>query len=92
MSLLSLRRRFARYCEEPTAELPAPGPFPTARRQLAATVIFVTILTVVIWLLDRGYSADAAVGAVTGAGGVAATVASRLAGTRPGNGPGTGPE
>jgi hypothetical protein len=92
MPLLSLRRRSARHCEEPAAELPAPGPFPAARRQPAITVIFVAVLAVVIWLLDRGYSADAAVGAVAGAGGVAAAIASRLAGQQPGDEPGIGPE
>ena len=86
MSLLPLRRWSARHHEERTGQLPAPGPFPAARRPLAATVIFVVVLVVVVWLLDRGYSADAAVGAVAGAGAVAAAIASRLAGTQPGDG------
>ena len=46
-------------------------------------MIFVVILVVVVWLLDRGYSADAAVGAVAGAGAVAAAIASRLGRTQP---------
>lgn len=86
MSLLPLRRWSARHLEEQTGQLPAPGPFPAAWRPLAATVIFVVVLVVVVLLLDRGYSADAAVGAVAGAGAVAAAIASRLAGTQPGDG------
>ena len=84
MSLLSPRCWFARHHEERTGQLPAPGPFPATRRPLAATVIFVVVLVVVVWLLHRGYSADAAVGVVAGAGTVAAAIASRLAGAQPG--------
>jgi hypothetical protein len=92
MSLLPLGRWSTRHYEEQTGKLPAPGPFPAARRPLGATVIFVVVLVVVVWLLDRGYSADAAVGTVAGAGAVAGAIASRLAGTQPADGYGSGLE
>jgi hypothetical protein len=86
MSLLPLRRRSARHHEEPMGELPAPGPFPAARQPQHAIGIFLVVLVVVIWLVAHGYSVDAALGAVAGAGVVAAAVTSRLAGPQPGDG------
>jgi hypothetical protein len=81
MSLTPLRRRTRPHHEEP-AGLPAPGPFPAARPPRHAVVIFVVVLIVMAWLLNRGYSVGIAMETAAGAGVLAAGIASRLADTR----------
>jgi hypothetical protein len=82
MSLLPVRRWPARRLEEPTGQLPAPGPHPSARQPRQAVVIIVVVLAAVAWLLAHGYSAATALGVVAGADALAAGIASRLTRTR----------
>jgi hypothetical protein len=86
MSLLPLRRWAARHHSEPSAELPAPGPFPTAQPTHDANVIIVVVLGVVLWLLAHGYSVATALAALAGVDAFAAAIASQLASKQPRDG------
>jgi hypothetical protein len=61
--------------------LPAPGPYPVARPSWHAIVILVIILVTMGWLLARGYSINAALEAVGGAGALAIALVPCLAGS-----------
>lgn len=79
MSLPMLSRWRTRTREEPAGILPAPGPFPAAQPPLQVIVVFVVVIVTVAWLLAHGYSIQAALEVVAGAGAVTAAIVSGLA-------------
>ncbi len=83
MSLPSWR---ARAPERPAGLLPAPGPYPVAQPSWRSIVIFVIIVITVVWLLNQGFSINATLGAVAGAGVLTAALVPCLADSPPATG------
>lgn len=67
--------------ERPAGVLPAPGPYPAAQPLWFPIVIFVVIIVTMVWLLVQGYSINATLEAVGGAGALATFLIPCLAGS-----------